>query len=74
MRDTKEGFSKWDGVYDKVPYLVIAETGAHVPCWPNAGKMNAMDSSGRSWKPEDDILIKKITWDIVFAMLQPPEK
>lgn len=52
----------WDGEYEKEPYLLFAPEGA-VYCWPNAGKMVAMDGSGREWKPEDNVRVKRSTID-----------
>ena len=35
--------------------------GVEVPCWPNAGEMNAVDGSDRSWLPEDNIQVRLCT-------------
>jgi hypothetical protein len=37
--------------YEKVIYQVKLKDGAIVQCWPNAGFMNAVDGSGRVFKP-----------------------
>ncbi len=52
----------WDGEYEKNFYWVWPPDGsARVMCWPNAGLMNATDSSGRRWKPEDNVRVQMIT-------------
>ena len=50
----------WDGQYEKNPYFTFIK-GKEIPCWPNAGVMLAIDGSGRSWKPEENILVRKGT-------------
>ena len=55
-------FTQWDGDYDKTFYLALIN-GKEVPCWPNAGYMCATDRSGRRWKPEDNIQVRKCAWE-----------
>jgi hypothetical protein len=42
----------WKGrPYQKIEYDVLLPSGEIVPnCWPNAGKINACDNTGRSWE------------------------
>ena len=46
-------FTSWDGDYEKVEYEVKLKSGEVVVCWPNAGRMNALDGSGREFYPKD---------------------
>jgi hypothetical protein len=46
----------WDGSYTKRMYVVHLP-GECVVCWPNAGLMNAMDGSGRIFKPDGRTVI-----------------
>lgn len=39
--------------YEKEEYLVTLKTGETVTCWPNAGRFNALDGSGREFWMED---------------------
>ena len=61
-------FAIWDGTYEKDPYLALIG-GKRVPCWANAGYMDATDGSGRSWKPEDNIQVRLCTWEEYFAAM-----
>jgi hypothetical protein len=47
----------WDGSYEKEFHYVHLPDGTKVTCWPNAGTMNAVDGSGRRWRPEDKPLV-----------------
>lgn len=47
----------WDGSYEKEFHYVHLPDGTKVTCWPNAGTMNAIDGSGRRWRPEDKPLV-----------------
>ncbi len=49
----------WDGDYVKSEYLVHLP-GECVVCWPNAGLMNSMDGSGRSWEPDGALHISRL--------------
>lgn len=55
-------FALWNGDYVKKPYLTLID-GEEVPCWPNAGIMNACDGSGRYWMPEDNVQVRICTVD-----------
>ena len=50
----------WDGEYVKKPYLALIN-GKEIPCWPNAGRMNACDGTGRYWMPNDNIKVRICT-------------
>jgi len=51
---------KWNGNYQKIFYDIQTTWGkTHIGCWPNAGKMNACDGTGRSWKPHQVALIRR---------------
>ena len=39
--------------YKKCEYMVLLKTGEQIICWPNAGRMNAIDGSGREFWLED---------------------
>jgi hypothetical protein len=57
----KEEMSKWHkftGRYIKRVYEVRLKNGDIVQCWPNAGKMTALDGSGRQFTEEDNIEIR----------------
>ena len=54
-----QDFTTWNGEYDKVHYDVLLPDGELVKhCWPNAGKMCAMDSKQRSWTKDDGIKVR----------------
>lgn len=55
-----DGFTLWDGTYQKETYLALID-GKAVPCWPNAGRMVSCDRSGRAWKLEDGIHVRVCT-------------
>lgn len=55
-------FELWNGDYIKTTYLALID-GKKVACWPNAGKMCACDGTGRSWRPEDNIQVRKCTFE-----------
>jgi hypothetical protein len=41
---------KYTGSYQKIEYDVLLKNGKIIPnCWPNAGKLNATDGSGRRY-------------------------
>jgi hypothetical protein len=46
----------WDGHYTKRDYIVHLP-GECVKCWPNAGVMNALDGSGRIFKPDGKLVV-----------------
>jgi len=51
---------KWNGNYQKCFYDIQTTWGkTHIGCWPNAGKMNAADGTGRSWKPHQVAMIRR---------------
>jgi hypothetical protein len=51
---------KWNGNYQKCFYDIQTTWGkTHIGCWPNAGKMNATDGTGQSWKPHQVALIRR---------------
>jgi len=52
-------FEQWNGEYEKVYYDIKVGDEIIEKCWPNAGKMNASDGSGRSWKKDDNISIRE---------------
>lgn len=59
-RMTTLGFVEWSGAYVKRYYdVLVPKTDEIVKCWPNAGLMNALDGSGRSWSFEDHIKVRK---------------
>lgn len=59
---------KWNGNYQKVFYDIRTVSGqVCIGCWPNAGCMNATDSSGRKWRPEQVEAIRR-------SIKEPPEK
>lgn len=60
-------FTLWDGTYDKDPHIALID-GKEVPCWPNAGEMNATDGTDRHWTPEDNIQVRTCTYDEYFAV------
>lgn len=52
-------FRIWKGRYQKEFYDLQLPSGTIVPnCWPNAGRMNAADGSGRSWRPDGRIKVR----------------
>ena len=52
-------FTPYTGDYDKRFYDVKLADGTIIPrCWPNAGKLVAMDGSGRMWDENDSIWIR----------------
>lgn len=45
--------------YDKVFYDVLLSNGEIVKhCWPNAGRMNAINGDGRKWGGEDGVKVR----------------
>ena len=53
------GWQFWDGSYEKQSYDVWVKGGDVVlGCWPNAGKMAAVDGSGRSWTPDAVLAVR----------------
>lgn len=54
----------WTGRYIKWFYYVHLDEGVRVLCWPNAGRMAAIDGTGREWWPKDKPVVS----------LQPPEE
>lgn len=60
MSEPKD-FNPWNGEYDKDFYEVLLPNGDIVlECWPNAGKMFAMDGTGRMWEVKDKIQVRKV--------------
>jgi hypothetical protein len=50
----------WNGNYLKCFYDIPTTSGkTQIGCWPNAGKMNAADGTGRSWKPHQVAMIRR---------------
>ncbi len=60
----------WDGTYRKRWYKVVLEGGEEVICWPNAGGMESTDGSGRSWKPEDQVMVRRISFEEATPFLK----
>lgn len=58
-------YTLWDGEYDKRFYAVLIKD-KPVFCWPNAGEMNALDGSGKHWKPEDQVMVREALHDEVY--------
>lgn len=56
----------WDGEYVKTHYIITTPSGERVLCWPNAGRMVAMDGSTREWLPCADCRVQAISirWGI----------
>ena len=50
--------------YVKEEYLVVLNSGEVITCWPNAGRFNAIDGSGREFWAED---IKQYEITISFS-------
>jgi hypothetical protein len=49
----------WDGTYEKQFYDVRYDRcKVQLHCWPNAGKMVAMDGSGLEWEREDAVEVR----------------
>lgn len=48
-------FRPFEGDYEKQWYEVRLPDGEILLCWPNAGKMIAIDGSGGEWSPSDGI-------------------
>lgn len=46
----------FDGDYEKNIYEVKDSEGKIYECWPNAGRMVALDGSGKEFFPEDKVL------------------
>ena len=58
---------KWHGNYQKIFSDIRVNNGPTViGCWPNAGKMNATDGTGRSWPKHRIALIRR-------SINEPPE-
>lgn len=57
-QDNPRRFRRWHGTYRKEFYEVKLATGEVVHCWPNAGRMIALDDSGREWAPSDNINVR----------------
>jgi len=51
-------FRRWTGAYRKEFYEVRLKSGDIIECWPNAGRMVALDGSGREFKPEDKVAVR----------------
>jgi hypothetical protein len=50
---------KWDGNYIKQFYDVLVDKyNIVLHCWPNAGKMCAMDGSGRMFEPQNVLAVR----------------
>lgn len=47
----------WNGAYEKRTYIVKDKNGLLWECWPNAGKMCAVDGSGKEFPFHDKIQI-----------------
>lgn len=48
-------FRPYTGNYEKQWYEVRLPNGEIHLCWPNAGKMNTMDGTGKQWSVGDGI-------------------
>jgi hypothetical protein len=67
MISSTDKFKPWDGEYNKQYYDVLLPDGRIIAtCWPNAGKMVAMNGSGKMWSVEDKIQVResiKLPWE-----------
>lgn len=61
----------WDGQYEKQAYDVWIQGTCNVvlACWPNAGRMCAVDGTGREWGPEDKIAVRASDFQGTFPSL-----
>lgn len=48
--------------YEKKPYIV-KQNNEYMMCWPNAGRMNALDGTGRSIDPGEDVEVVIVDHD-----------
>lgn len=66
FRETMSELKPWQGHYRKCLYLLKDIDGQEYYCWPNDGKMMALDGSGYYWTPKDDVLIREASWSEMF--------
>ena len=58
-KDLPTGWQNWNGDYEKQSYDVwVKGCDVVMGCWPNAGKMVAVDGSNRSWTPEEVLAVR----------------